>query len=427
MRVCIMTLGSRGDVQPYVALGKELIKKGHSAIICTGGSFKQFVEENGVEFKETASDLMAIAATPEGKAILEHPLKNFRLALRYSKYVINPAYRKTLDDFYDAAKGADIIIYHPKALGAVDIAVDLGIACVSMPPVPITFPVGEFANLAVTHKNLGPVLNKLTYKVNEKAESSQINEINDFREKTLGLRKRKAGIYSYTDGQNKIPVIYPISPRLFPDVTSWNRQVFLSGFLYLETNETLSDELKKFLEDGKKPIVVTFSSMPLSEPEKFMHKLVQALKAADERAVILTGNSGITGNSSKDCFFTESCLHLSLFQYATGVVHHGGAGTMAAALKSGIPQQIIPFSVDQPFWADRLYKLGYGLKPLKEKNLSTDDLVNSFKMMDDFVIQTKAKEIGEKINVEKGNERIVEYLEHLRFSRIYPKESYDKG
>lgn len=65
-----------------------------------------------------------------------------------------------------------------------------------------------------------------------------------------------------------------LSPRLFPDVTSWNRQVFLSGFLYLETNETLSDELKKFLEDGKKPIVVTFSSMPLSEPERFLHKLV---------------------------------------------------------------------------------------------------------------------------------------------------------
>ena len=96
---------------------------------------------------------------------------------------------------------------------------------------------------------------------------------------------------------------------------------------------------------------------------------------------------------------------------------------MAAALKSGIPQQIIPFSVDQPFWADRLYKLRYGLKPLKEKNLSTEDLVNSFKMMNDFGIQTKAKQVGEKINAEKGNERIVEYLEHLRFSRIYPKES----
>lgn len=191
----------------------------------------------------------------------------------------------------------------------------------------------------------------------------------------------------------------------------------------METNETLSDELKRFLEGGKKPIVITFSSMLLSEPESFMCKLVQALKAADERAVILTGNSGITGNSGKDCFFTESCPHLSLFQYAKGVVHHGGAGTMAAALKSGIPQQIIPFSVDQPFWADRLYKLGYGLKPLKEKNLSTDDLVNSFKMMNDSVLQMKVKQIGEKINAEKGNERIVEYLERLIFSRIYPKES----
>ena len=176
MRVCIMTLGSRGDVQPYVALGKELIKKGHTAVICTGGSFKQFVEENGMEFEETASDLMAIAETPEGKAILEHPIKNIRLALRYSKDVINPAYRKTLDNFYNAAKNADMIVYHPKALGAVDIALSLGIPCISMPPIPILFPVSEFANLAVTHKNLGPALNKLTYKVNEKAEASQIKE-----------------------------------------------------------------------------------------------------------------------------------------------------------------------------------------------------------------------------------------------------------
>ena len=167
MRVCIMTLGSRGDVQPYVALGKELIKQGHAAVICTGGSFQKLIEENGVEFKETASDLMAIAQTPEGKAILEHPIRNMRLALRYSKEVINPAYRKTLDDFYNAAKGADMIVYHPKALGAVDIALSLRIPCVSMPPVPITFPASEFANLALTHKNLGPVLNKLSYIIND--------------------------------------------------------------------------------------------------------------------------------------------------------------------------------------------------------------------------------------------------------------------
>ena len=414
MRVCIMTLGSRGDVQPYVALGKELIKKGHTAVICTGGSFKQFVEENGVEFQETVSDLMAIATTPEGKAILEHPLKNMKLALRYSKDVINPAYRKTLDDFYNAAKNADMIVYHPKALGAVDIALSLDIPCVSMPPVPIIFPVSEFANLAVTYKNLGPMLNKLTYKVNEKAELSQIKEINDFRAKTLGLRKRKTGIYSYTDGTNRIPIIYPISPSLFPEVKSWNKQVFLPGFLYLETSEELSNELIRFLKNGEKPIVISFSSMPLLAPERFIDKLMQALERANERAVILTGNSGITGSSSKNCFFVQSAPHARLFPYTKGVVHHGGVGTMAAALKAGVPQQIIPFSVDQPFWADRLYRLGYGLKPLKEKTLSTDDLVNSFILMNDHEVQTRAKQIGSEIHAEKGNERIVEYLEKLK-------------
>lgn len=414
MRVCIMTLGSRGDVQPYVALGKELIKRGHTAVICTGGSFRQFVEENGVEFKETTSDLMAIAETPEGKAILEHPVRNMGLALRYSKEVINPAFRKTLDDFYTAAKGSDMIVYHPKAMGAVDMAIKLEIPCVSMPPVPLIFPVYEFANLAVTHKNLGSVLNKLSYKVNEKAEASQIKEINDFREKTLGLKKRRVGIYAYTNGTNNIPIIYPISPKLFPDVKSWDGQVFLPGFLYLDTDEELSNELTNFLNEGEKPIVVTFSSMPLLEPVRFMTKLSQALEKANERAIILTGNSGITGKSSRTNLFIKSAPHSLLFPYAKGVIHHGGVGTMAAALKAGVPQQIIPFSVDQPFWAERLYKLGYGLKPLREKTLSSDDLVNAFIQMDAREVQTKAKQLASELHVENGNERAVEYLEGLK-------------
>ena len=413
MRVCVMTLGSRGDVQPYVALGKELIKHGHAATICTGGSFQKFIEENGVEFKETASDLMAIAQTPEGKAILEHPIRNMRLALRYSKEVINPAYRKTLDDFYNAAKGADMIVYHPKALGAVDIALSLRIPCVSMPPVPITFPASEFANLALTHKNLGPVLNKLSYIINEKAEASQIKEINDFREKTLGIKRRRAGIYTYTDGLNQIPIVYPISSLLFPDVRSWDGQVFLPGFLFLETDEELSNEIIDFLNAGEAPVVVSFSSMPLSDPERFMKKLAQAIEKTNERAIVLTGNSGIVGQSSKEILFVKSAPHSLLFPRAKGVVHHGGVGTMAAAIMAGVPQQIIPFSVDQPFWADRLYKLGYGLKPLKEKTLSSDDLVNAFIQMSTHEVQSKAKQIGIEIQAENGNKKLVEYLEEL--------------
>ena len=282
-----------------------------------------------------------------------------------------------------------------------------------MPPVPTAFPVSEFANLVVTRKNLSPVLNRLTYKVNEKAEAAQIREINDFREKTLGLKKRRAGMYTYTDGTNRIPIVYPVSPLLFPDVKSWNGQVFLPGFLPLETDEKLSDEVTDFIRAGEKPVVVSFSSMPLSDPERFMGKLSKALEKAHERVIVLTGNSGISGQNSKTSLFMKAAPHSLLFPEAKGVVHHGGVGTMAAALTAGVPQQIIPFSVDQPFWADRLYKLGYGLKPLREKTLSSDDLVNAFSQMNAREVQSKAKQISTVLQAENGSERLADYLEGL--------------
>ncbi|NLG10209.1 MAG: glycosyltransferase family 1 protein [Coriobacteriaceae bacterium] len=248
MKVCFFTLGSRGDVQPYVALGSELTREGHEVEICTGESFRQLVESNGIDFTPTTSDLMAIAESPEGKAILEHPIKNLRSTLRYSKEVIYPAYRKTLEEFYQAAGDADVIVYHPKALGAVDIALKIGIPCVSMPLVPITYPVSEFANLAITTKDLGKWLNRVTYFVNEKAESAQIDVINDFREKVLRLPKRKAGLYTYTDGKKAIPIVYPLSKALFPEVSSWDGQVYLPGFFFLDSrDETLSEDIERFL------------------------------------------------------------------------------------------------------------------------------------------------------------------------------------
>lgn len=413
MKVCVFTLGSRGDVQPYVALGKELIRQGHSAVICTGESFRTLIEENGVEFHRTESDLMAFANTEVGKAILEEPMKNWRLALRYSKELLNPAYRKTLDDFFDAAKDADIILYHPKALGAVDIALHYEIPCVSMPPVPITYPTPEFPNLALTTKNLGATLNKLTYLVNAKAEQSQMREINDFRKKTLGLPKRKAGIYTCNDGSREIPTVYPVSGKLFPEVTSWEGHVFLPGFFFLEGNEKLEPEMEEFLAAGAKPIVITFSSMPLKQPDIFLEKLKNALKETNNRAVLLTGNSGMQAADDPTIYVTKAAPHNLLFPRAKGILHHGGVGTMAAALRSGVPQLIMPGSVDQPFWAERLHRLGYAPEPLREKTVTEVSLAEAFRCFDDPLVQEKASMIGTEIQNENGTIQAVRYLETL--------------
>ncbi|MDF3004483.1 MAG: sterol 3-beta-glucosyltransferase [Oscillospiraceae bacterium] len=414
MRVCFLTLGSRGDVQPYVALAKCLIKHGHQATICTGESFQGFIESNGIRYKKTTLDLMALANTAKGKAVLESPLKHAGLAMQLYRDVIRPAYRQTMDDFYDGAKDSDILVYHPKAFGAVDIAVSLEIPCVSMPPIPITYPITEFPNIAVSSTaNFGKRINRMTYMVNRKAESAQIKEINDFRKKTLNLPNRKAGIYAFTRSGEEIPTVYPVSPLLFPEVDSWNGHVVLPGFFFLHSENGLDSDLEAFLCGEEKPIAVTFSSMPLKNPDAFIRKLEAALIATNNRAVILSGNSGILKSKSDRIYVTKQAPHDLLFATCKGAIHHGGVGTMAAALCAGVPQLVIPFSVDQPFWANRLNKLGCSIKTLREKTLTVADLTNAFIEMDNSDIRHTAKRVGEKINLENGVENAVGYLECL--------------
>lgn len=415
MRIVILTLGSRGDVQPYIALARQAIKKGHSAIICTGKTFEKLITDNGVEFAETETDLMAMLETKEGQMILKSAAKHPFKTKKYFDTVISPAFRKTLEQFWQAMQGADIVIYHPKAFGAADMSEVLGIPCVSMPPVPITYPIEEFPNLAISAtKNFGSTINKWTYTIMAKAESANIKQLNDFRQNTLHLPKRKAGEYAFEIRGKEIPVVYPISKTLFEDVKSWKDKVFLPGFFFIdEEDQILESRILNFIDNGNPPIVISFSSMPLKNPAEFKDKLLKALKNTNNRGIILTGISGMTFDNNDDIISVKSAPHTLLFPLAKGIVHHGGVGTMAAALKSGKPQLIIPFSVDQPFWANRLYKMGYSLKPLSEKTLTQKDLENRFVEMGKEVNISKAKEIGKLIEKENGTNNAVKYLENI--------------
>jgi len=415
MRITFLTLGSRGDVQPYVALAKELIKSGHEAIVCTGHTFEKFIEENGVGFHKASADLMAILESKEGKEVFNGGSYNIFKMLKFAKEVITPVYRSSMDDFLDASKGSDIIIYHPKALGAVDIAEYLNIPCICMPPVPIMYPIEEFPNFIISaNKNFGPFLNKLTYKVTSLGESSYMKQINDFRAKSLNLPKRKMGELIFKVKGKDIPIIYPISSFLFKEVQSWKERVFLSGFFFLDIGEAKIDkELESFLENGKDPIVVSFSSMPLKNPTVFKEKLVKALKETNNRAIVLTGTSGMTFENEKNILGVEKAPHRLIFKKAKGIIHHGGVGTMSEALLSGVPQLIMPFTTDQPFWAHRLHAKGYSITPLREKNLVTSDLVKALKEMENEKYIKNAKDIKNIIESENGLSNAVKYIEKI--------------
>lgn len=415
MRICMQTLGTRGDVQPYVALARRLIKMGHSAVICTGESFRQLVEGNGVAFHRVTSDLMALLNTDEGRQVLRDGMRHPFSAMRYAREVVNPAFRKSLDDFWAGAQGADVILYHPKALAAPDMAKALKIPCISVPTVPITYPVSEFPNMAIAPMaNWGAVLNRLSYAIMGKADLSSLKEINDFRRNTLGLPARKAGLYGYEIDGRSIPIICPVSPALFEDVKSWDGRVYLPGFMYLDVEHlALDPQVAAFLANGDRPIVVSFGSMPLRRPQAFLSMLSAALKMTGNRAVLLTSEMDLSVDGDDNILAVKSAPHGLLFPCAKGIVHHGGIGTVAEALRSGAPQLIIPFSADQPFWAHRLHRLGYALHPLQEGALSSAKLADAFREMGCPEHIRSAAQIRERLAREDGCGSAAEYIEQL--------------
>ena len=373
------------------------------------------VEDNGVVFHQVASDLMALLNTEEGRRVMNGGMRHPLRAMRYAKEVVNPAFRKSLDDFWAGAQGADVILYHPKALAAPDMGKALNIPCISVPPVPITYPVSEFPNMAIAPTaNWGAALNRLSYAMLGKADLSSLKEINDFRYKTLGLPARKAGIYAYEIDGRPIPIICPVSPTLFEDVKSWNGHVFLPGFFYLDMeHRALDPQVEAFLADGDRPIVISFSSMPLHRPQVFLSMLSAALKMTGNRAVLLTGGMDLHVSGADKMLAVKAVPHGLLFPRAKGIVHHGGIGTVAEALRSGAPQLIIPFSVDQPFWANRLHNQGYALRPVREKSLTAQELANAFKEMERLENIRNAVLIREKLLQEDGCGAAAAYIEQL--------------
>lgn len=423
MKIAILTLGTRGDVQPYIALGQKLIAENHEACICTGASFEDLIKSYGISFHKASADLMAILETPEGKAMFEGKFSNPVKLMKYAKEVITPAYRKSMDDFLEAAHGADLIIYHPKALGACDIAEFYGIPAICMPPVPITYPISEFPNLALSATgNFGPTFNKLSYSLNQLAESSYIKQINEFRQSKLSMKPRRAGAYKDSVGQHPLRTIYPISPSLFEDVSSWNGHVDVTGFCFVsESGRELDRDVQDFLNQGEPPILITFSSMPLKEPEKFLEDLTKALEATKMRAILLTGSSGLKTKGKDNLLAVEAANllaikaapHRLIMPLCSGIIHHGGAGTTAEALLSGTPQAIIPFNVDQPFWANRLYKLGLSLKPLKVKDLQKETLIQLIEELQNPDQKNRSKAFQAKLEAEEGVVRIFKLLEEI--------------
>lgn len=422
MKIFIITVGSRGDVQPYVALGRGLMKAGHAVTVCAVSTFKPFIIENGLEYGYMNDGFMKLIDTDAGREAMggsQSPIssiKNMLSLLKESKSL----FRTMFEDAWKAAQQAapDVIIYHPKSLIAPHLAEKLGIPAIMALTVPIVVPTSEAPALGLPDLKLGGGYNRFTYSIMHKGFHTYDDVINEFRQRVLGLGKIHGNASPIVDGNGKsITVLHAFSSQLSPRPSDWPETAHITGFWFLdeEAGWQPSRELQAFLDGGMPPVYIGFGSMAGRDAEHKAKVVVEALQKANLRGVIATGWGGLDADRLPDSILKiDKAPHSWLFPRVSAVVHHGGAGTTAAGLLAGRPAIICPFFADQPYWGARVHALGAGSKPIPQKKLTAENLSAALlEVTKNESYRNNAGQIGERLRAENGIANAVAIIEDV--------------
>lgn len=410
MKIVIITLGTRGDVQPYVALAQGLQAAGHEVSLATGLNFEPFVTEHGVRFAPLRADYYELMNSTEGKALKSgNPLR----IIQNMKTTVFPLMRNMLNDAWGAAQNADYLIFHPKMFGGPHIAEKLDIPCVAALAVPMLTPTQAFPAPGISNLNLGR-FNKWTYAALNLATAPFNGLVREWRTQVLGLPAQSSRVKGFLlDGQ-PIPVLYAYSRHVLPAPADWPASAHVTGYWFLEDHSNWQPprDLLAFLGDGPAPVYVGFGSMVSDHPERFTQIIVEALQQAGQRGVIASGWGGLRqANLPGAIYALTEAPHDWLFPRMAAVVHHGGAGTLAAGLRAGKPTVVVPFMVDQPFWGNIVHKLGVGPQPIAAKKLSADALAGAIRAaVTDPDMRRRAEAVGAYIRAEDGVRNAVQVI-----------------
>jgi UDP:flavonoid glycosyltransferase YjiC (YdhE family) len=435
MNVVIHVVGSRGDVQPFVALGKVLKDTyGHRVRLATHPVFHKFVEENGLEFFSIGGDpseLMAFMVKNPGLMPGFDTMRNGDVGKRRKEIatMIRGCWRSCFEtgngtgpaasdentaQAENAAKPfvADAIIANPPSFAHVHVAEKLGIplhVMFTMPYSPTQAFPHPLANIQSTNadKNL---TNYISYVLVEMLTWQGLGDlINRFRNKELGLEDinmlRAPGMLQ----RMRIPHTYCWSPALIPKPSDWGQHISISGFYFLNlaTDYTPDPDLKAFLDAGPPPVYIGFGSIVLDDPNAMTKTLFEAVEKTGQRALISKGWGGMGAEElgkPDNVFMLGNCPHDWLFKHVSAVVHHGGAGTTAAGITAGRPTLVVPFFGDQPFWGAMVHRAGAGPEPIPHKKLTVDNLAEGIKVCLKPESQSKAHELAAKIAKERGSD-----------------------
>jgi UDP:flavonoid glycosyltransferase YjiC (YdhE family) len=431
LRIVIPTTGSRGDIQPYVALGLGLRARGHQVCIATHADFEPFVRRRGLDFFaiETGGG-RAMQTSEVGERMVNVGAKAFRFLREYARLRL-PLMHELMQRCWQACRGADVVfLTNMEFFPAHAAAEKLGLpTCwLSLQPMSPSWYVANclFPPRAAWLRG-GGLYNLATHLAAAVATWQSLRPaVNRARADVLGLPPLPfwgpAWEYLFPP-----PRLEGYSPHIVLPPPDWGADHHVTGYWFLdEPGWAPPAELTAFLAAGPAPVYIGFGSTHNRDREEVGALVFKALARAGQRGVLMSGWGGLPeALHSGRVLSIRGAPHDWLFQRMAAAVHHGGAGTTVAGLRAGVPSLVVPYNFDQYFWARRVHELGAGPRPIPRKRLTAERLARALgAAVSDPRVRERAARHGECIRSEDGVGRAVElfeaYADGARLRRFAP-------
>lgn len=401
MRITILAYGSRGDVQPFLALAIGLQKAGHRVKLAAPHCFEGFVNAYNVPFVPLTGDPEVISQQLNDAG--SNPVGMVRAMSRYIFSIADQVAREA----FAACDGAGLIIHSFLfTTGGYSLARKLGIPDVSVQTFPIFAPTRAFPPVSMPNLPSGSLsyfFHWLTTQIFLHGGNLGFRRLQKAIPETFDLELR----WPFNQDGNRpgTPLLLAYSSTVVPRPDDWSApHIHIPGYFFLGSPDSYQPPvtLTDFLSAGEPPVCVSFGSMINRDAERIYRLVFDSLRKNGNRAVVLNGWSKLSSEQSGDILVMEDIPHDWLLPQCKAIVHHGGAGTVSAGLSSGIPNIVVSFAADQPFWGARVYAIGAGPRPIPVKKLTVENLTAALIEVDSETIRNGAQAAGWKIRAENG-------------------------
>ncbi len=417
-RVTIVAVGTRGDVQPYVALGHGLANAGWNVKVATHEEFRPLVEEWDLDYASIGISPRQIIEDGIAQSWLNAGRNPLRFLSELAA-VIGPRVEGLFEDCLAACVDGDVVLYSPLGFPAYHVAAYYRTPCIAALHVPMAR-TDEFPSVAGIPLpfSVGPLGNRLSHAIMEQAFWRPFaGVVNRWRDDHGLVPIGRLGLHHHLRREQH-QVLLGYSEHVLPRPHDWPPEIMhVTGYWQLPERGEYNPppRVVEFLQSGPAPVYIGFGSMRPADPEAMTSTLLAAVRSVGCRTIIEPSWDGIEERALPgEVLVIRDVPHSWLLPRVAAAVHHGGAGTTGASLAAGLPTIVCPFWGDQFFWGSRVNALGVGPKPIPQKRLKPSRLARAIsEVLSEPTIRARAAVLGERLRAEDGVSHAVQVLERL--------------